>query len=203
MSGEVECDEIYKSINLKGTKPRQSNGTTKRGINSHKVCIASAIDENDNMFMKIVGTGPISSDMTIQSLSPKLGKITKFVTDCKSSYKKLAKDRRINLKQLKAKGYTDSEHNSLANINSVHSECSKFLSHFRGVSTKNLQGYLDWFCFDKYLNFSLEDNRQINTLLKKSMTVSTTININNVYSNYSGLDFYKIYSDYLYTPTTN
>lgn len=205
LSGEVECDETYESINLKGTKteqmpriskPRQSNGTATRGISSHKVCIASAIDEHDNMFMEIVGTGPITSNMAIQSLSQKLGKITKFITDCKSSYEKLAEDNKLNLKQIKAKGYIDSEGNSLANINSIHSEWSKFLSHFRGVSTKHLQGYLDWFCFDKYLNFSFEDDEQSKTLFKKSMTAPTTININTVYSNHSGLDFYQIYSDY-------
>ena len=60
MSGEIEADEIYRCINLKGTpknkmprafKPRTSGGTTTRGISSHKVCIMGAIDENDNMFL--------------------------------------------------------------------------------------------------------------------------------------------------------
>ena len=70
--GQVESDEIYKSINLNGTKPskmprasmpRKSKGTTTRGISSHKVCITSAIDENDNMFLEIAGTGPVTSNM--------------------------------------------------------------------------------------------------------------------------------------------
>ena len=87
LSGEVEADEIYKSINLKGTKknkmpryskPRTSKGTTARGISSHKVCIESAIDEFDNMFLEIVGTGPITSDMVKKSLGEKLDNVKKI-----------------------------------------------------------------------------------------------------------------------------
>lgn len=52
--GEVETDEFYRPINLKGTKPDKmpriskprtsNNGTSTRGISSHKVCIACATD---------------------------------------------------------------------------------------------------------------------------------------------------------------
>ena len=43
--------------------------------------------------------------------------------------------------------YKDSEGNTLANINSLHSQLANFLSTFHGVSTKHLQQYLDWFVF--------------------------------------------------------
>ena len=61
LNGITEADEIYESINLKGTrkdkmprysKPRSSNGGSKRGISNHQVCIASAIDENDTFFFR-------------------------------------------------------------------------------------------------------------------------------------------------------
>lgn len=71
LKGEIQADETYESINLKGTKkdkmprfskPRSSNGGSKRGISNHQVCIASAIDQYDNCFLEVVGTGPITSD---------------------------------------------------------------------------------------------------------------------------------------------
>ena len=210
LSGEVESDETYKSINLKGTKPdkmprfskpRTSKGTSKRGINGHKVCIESAIDENDNMFLEIVGTGPITSDMVKKSLGLKLGKVKKLITDCKSSYESLAKENSLNLKQVKSGCYMDNEGNNLANINSVHSGLTTFLSAFRGVSTKHLQGYLDWYTFEKYLNFSFSEEQQSNTLFKVAFTNSTNLNTTNMYDNNSGIDFNIVYADYHFSPS--
>lgn len=210
LSGEVEADEIYRAINLKGTKPvdmprfsktRSSKGTLTRGISSHKVCIESAIDENDTMFFEIVGTGPITSDMVKASLGNKLGDVSKLITDCKTSYESLAKEKHLNLKQVKSGCYTDNNGNSLANINSIHSGLTTFLSVFRGVSTKHLQGYLDWYTFDRYLNYSFTETQQNDTLLKVSFTNETNLNINNAYDNHSGIDFNIVYRDYHYSPS--
>jgi len=210
LSGTIESDEIYKSINLKGTKPnnmprfskpRVSKGTTIRGINKHKVCIESAIDENDNTFLEIVGTGSITSDMIRKSLVPKIENIKSITTDCKSSYESVAIENNWHLYQIKSCGHCDEFGNSLANINSVHSGLSSFLSHFRGVSTKHLQGYLDWYIFDKYLNYSFEEDKKINEVIRKSINYSTIILTSNMYNNYSGIDFYDVYSDYSYSPS--
>lgn len=210
LSGEIESDEIYKSINLKGTKQdkmprlskqRTSNGTSIRGISGHKVCIESAIDENDDMFLEIVGTGPITSDMVKKSLGLKLGEVKKLITDCKSSYEELAKEKNLNLKQVKSGCYIDDEGNSLANINSVHSGLTTFLSIFRGVSTKHLQGYLDWYTFEKYLNFSFSEEQQANELLKAAFTNSCNLSTTNMYENNSGIDFDNVYADYHFNPS--
>ena len=145
LSGQVETDEFYRAINLKGTKPDKmprisksrtsNNGTSSRGISSHKVCIASATDEKDNMFMEIAGTGPITSKMVEKVLTPKMENVKKVITDCKSSYEKEAKINNWDLIQVKSNCYTDNEGNSLANINSLQSGFSTFISGFRGVST--------------------------------------------------------------------
>ena len=207
--GDIESDETYESINLKGTKPKQmpraskpraSKGTTTRGISHHKVCIASAIDEMDNNFLEIVGTGPITSEMVEKAMAPKMGEVSKLITDCKSSYESIAHKNNWNLVQVKSEGHNDDEGNNLANINALHSGLTTFLAPFRGVSTKHLQGYLDWYSFDKYLNFSFEDNKQCDELLKNAMTKSTSINSYNAYDNYSGIDFAEVYSDYGFVP---
>ena len=174
---KVEADETYESINLKGTKPknmpraskpRSSKGGSKRGISNHQVCIASAIDEYDNCFLEIVGTGPITSEQVISVFNDKI-----------------------------ESGY------SLGNINSLHSELATFLSHFKGVSTKHLQHYLDWFCFQKLINYTTEILKQPLTMMKKATVNSCTVNSSNVYNNTSGIDFYKVYSDYNFSPLTN
>lgn len=89
----------------------------------------------------------------------------------------------------------------MANINSVHSGLTSFLSVFRGISTKHLQGYLDWYTFDKYLNYFFTEEQQNKTLLNVSFTNPTDLNINNAYNNHSGIDFDSVYSDYNYMPS--
>ena len=126
----------------------------------------------------------------------------KLTTDCKSSYESEANKNQWNLKQVKSKNYTDLEGNNLANINSLHSGLTTSLAPFRGVSTKHLQGYLDWYIFNKYLNYSYEDTKHVGQILKTAVTNSTIINSLNMNGNFSGLDFNNIYSDYNYTPPT-
>lgn len=211
LQGDIEADETYESINLKGTKkenmprfskPRASKGGSKRGISNHQVCIASAIDGFDNCFLEIVGTGPITSDEVEKVFTSKIGNVSKFITDCKSSYEKFVKDNHIKLEQVKSGTYVNLNGYSLANINSLHSEWSTFISDFKGVSTKHLQHYLDWFCFQKFISYTTEILKQPITMMKKTITNKCNVISSNVYDNTSGIDFDVVYSDYNYLPLT-
>jgi len=100
LKGEIELDEYYLSINLKGTKQqdmprrskkRTSHGNNTRGISSHKVCVTSGIDEYDNMFLTIAGTSSVTSKMIKDTVLPKIVNATKIITDCKSSYEIIVK----------------------------------------------------------------------------------------------------------------
>lgn len=209
LKGNIEADETYEPINLKGTKPndmpraskhRSSKGASKRGISNHQVCIASAIDEFDNCFLEIVGTGPITSKEVEITFKNKVEKVSHFITDCKSSYEKFAHDNHINLEQIKSGTYVNSNGYSLGNINSLHSEWSTFLSNFRGVSTKHLQHYLDWFSFQKLINYTVEILKQPMEIMKKTTIRNSSINSANVYDNSSGIDFNLVYADYNFHP---
>lgn len=206
LNGQVEGDELYESINLKGTKtnkmprfskPRQSSGNTTRGISKHKVCIISAVDENDNFFLEIAGTGPATSEMIKNSLVSKMKNIKCLITDCKSSYESIAKENNWHYIQVKSNGHTDENGNSLANINSIHSSLSIFMNRFRGISTKHLQGYLDWFTFDKALSYKTDNDKiTIRTIIKKTLTMATNVSYKTMNNNYSGINFSEVYSDY-------
>lgn len=209
LRGDIEADETYESINLKGTKPkdmpraskhRSSKGGSKRGISNHQVCIASAIDEFDNCFLEIVGTGPITSGEVETTFEDKVENVSNMITDCKSSYEKFANDNHINLEQIKSGTYVNSNGYSLGNINSLHSEWSTFLSDFRGVSTKHLQHYLDWFSFQKLINYTVEILKQPMAIMKKATIRNSNINSTNMYDNSSGIDFKSVYATYNFYP---
>lgn len=209
LMGVIELDEYYLSVNLKGTKkdkmpriskPRKKHGTGTSGINRHTVCVTSGIDENDHILLKVAGAGNATSDMIRNTVVSRIENSEKVITDCKSSYESVAKENNWNLKQVKSKCYTDSEGNNLANINSLHSELTLFLSQFHGVSTKHLQEYLDWFAFSKYQNYSIDYLEQSNDFEKNTITKYTDIKYSNVCNNYSIFDFFDLYKDYDYQP---
>ena len=209
LEGTSQLDEYYLPINLKGTKTskmpriskkRQKNGTGKSGISKHMVCVTSGVDENDNILFKVAGTSNVSSDMIRNTIAKYVANNSKVITDCKSSYESVAKENHWNLKQIKSKTYIDNEGNNLATINSLHSELDYFLSGFRGVSTKHLPQYLDWFVYIKELNYSTEYIEQADTYKRNTIILETPISYKNVFNNYSCIDFEEVYTDYNYQP---
>ena len=210
LSGEIQCDEKYESINLKGTrpqkmprfsKPRKSQGGSKRGISNHQVCIASAIDENDNIYFEVVGNGPITTKMIEKAFNNRIGENSILITDCKSSYEKFSLDNKIKLEQIKSGTYKNLNGYTLSEINALHSNLDLFLKCFSGVSTKHLQEYLDWFVYQKYLTYSIEVLEQPQILMNYAISRNKYIKISDIYSKEFPINIYEVYSDYNFSPS--
>ena len=210
LSGKIQADELYKSINLKGTKPknmprfskpRQTKGGSKRGISDHQVCIASAIDEWDNTYFGVVGAGPITTEMIEKTFSTVIKPGSTLITDCKSSYEKFAYRHNLKLQQVKSGTYQNLDRYNLAEINGLHSNVENFLQSFIGVSTKHLQGYLDWFSYQKYLTYTVELLKQPQVMMNYVVGQLTSINIADIYSKEFPIDIYGAYSEYHFIPS--
>ena len=97
LSGEVEIDTQYKSINLKGTRPQNMPRYSKkrgkqaayRGISHHKVAIVCATDENDHMMMQISGLGSESFDK-YKANKDHFEDVKEFISDSKASIQQFA-----------------------------------------------------------------------------------------------------------------
>ena len=210
LSGNIQNDEKYESINLKGTKkvnmpraskPRKSKGGSKRGISDHQICIASAVDENDNVYFEIVGNGPITSKMVEKAFKDRIEPNSIMITDCKSSYEKFALDNNIKLEQVKSGTYKNVNGYTLSEINALHSNLDLFLKCFVGVSTKHLQGYLDWFVYQKYLTYTIDILKQPQVLMNYAISSNTSIKISDIYSKEFPIDVHDVYSDYNFNPS--
>lgn len=68
---------------LRASKPRKSHGGSKRGISNHQVCVASAIDEKDNIYLSIVGTGPITNEQVKTAFNDRIDSSAILITNCK------------------------------------------------------------------------------------------------------------------------
>ena len=106
LSGKIQSDEKYFSINLKGTKtqnmPRYSKKRTSikspyRGISHHKICVVSSIDENDNLLLEIVGLGRCTTDMLKKSLGLKLNNANSIIADSASAYQEFCSEYKVTL----------------------------------------------------------------------------------------------------------
>ena len=150
LSGSIQSDEKYFSINLKGTKtenmPRYSKKRTSttspyRGISHHKICVVSSIDENDNLLLKIVGLGRCTTEMLKDSLGLKLNNAKSINADSASAYQEFCSEYKLTLNAIPSGFHNDGVFN-ISEINGIHSQLETWFSKFRGVSLRHLQEYL-------------------------------------------------------------
>ena len=85
---------------------------------------------------------------------------------------------------------------TLSEVNGLQSNFFGFFSRFRGVSTKHLQGYLDWFTYKKYIDYAVEILNQPNEMLYYSMKQKKNIIIKNIYNAPFPFDIEIAYADY-------
>lgn len=205
LSGEIEADEKYFKINLKGTKhdkmPRTSKkraSTSKRGLSNHKICVVSAIDENDNLIIKLTGLGQATINMLKDTFNKRVEKASTFITDSKSSYIKFCEEFGINLKQIPSGRYTTKDYFNIANINNIHSQIEVWLQKFRGVSTKHLQKYLNWFSYILMMKRKYESGELETNLYKEVITNNNYIKANDISSAEFPVDLKLAYGKYQY-----
>lgn len=205
LKGEIEADEKYVSINLKGMKPKKMPRLSKkrtssafRGISHHKICIATAIDEFDNLFMKIAGVGPITTDMLEQTYKNRIEKNSLLITDCKSSYMKFCKKNSLNTSLVKSGTYQNEQLKNLSTINNIHSQVEIWLSKFKNVSLKHLQNYLNWFSYILMMKRKYEANILDIYLYKDIISNDNYIKSNDIFNKEFPVDLKLAYGEYNY-----
>lgn len=164
LEGIVEADEAYLPISYKGNHkknkdfdmqraPRKRGSEVhKRGLSNELVCIPCAVDRNGNSIGKATNIGQCSSEDINGLLGGKIKEQSAFCTDGNSVYRKLSREEALNLIPIKG-GKTKKGIYHIQHINSYHSELKRFLSFFKGVSTKYLNNYIIW---HNLVNFAKE-----------------------------------------------
>lgn len=163
LNGTIQVDAMYKRINLKGTKPnkmpriskKRSSRSKLRGISHHKVCVVTAVDENDHILFKVSGLGKETIDYYHQ-ITPNFNRVNLLIGDNFWGFTTLAEELNCEV-DLIPSGYTVSDNgNNINNINGLHSELNTWLRKYRDVSIRHLQGYLNMFIFLKELKYEIE-----------------------------------------------
>lgn len=178
LSGQFELDATYSKINLAGTRPEDMPRISKvRGTNQHivgefksltgpshhKICIATAIDEMDNVAYKVVGLG-YESENKYEKIANRIADGTLVISDNCSSIKNFAAHHGMKSDAIptkpNAKFFTTPLGNSLGDVNELHAELKAITRKCHGISTRHLQGYLDWLSYRKKLKYTLDRELQ-------------------------------------------
>lgn len=155
VSGVVEMDETFLPESFKGNHkksgfkmPRTSRKRGKeikvRGISHEQVCIATAIDRNNNIVFEMVTKGRIKTSDLDRLFKNRIDPDSVICTDSHKSYIKFAHDNVAeHIKIARGKHKNGIYH--ISHVNSLHSKFKKWIKPFNGVATKYLANYLHWF----------------------------------------------------------
>lgn len=155
VSGVVEMDETFLPESFKGNHnksgflmPRKSRKRGKeikvRGISHEQVCIATAIDRNNNIVFEMVTKGRIRTTDLERLFKNRIDPDSVICTDSHKSYIKFAEDNVSKHIQI-ARGKHKNGVYHISQVNSLHSKFKKWIRPFNGVATKYLANYLHWF----------------------------------------------------------
>lgn len=204
LSGIIQIDATYTSINLKGTKPynmprlsKKRSGSAFRGISHHKVCILTAVDDNDNMLFEITGLGPETNEM-MEKIESKINNCTILISDGKFAYDTYCKEHNCINEMVKSGTYVNEHGYNLNTINGLHRELVNDLAKRNGVSTKHLQGYLDMFLFKKMLTYTTDNGLKDIVTYNKSIPSQTRKYIREIFKQALPIDLRTAYAEYNY-----
>lgn len=185
----VQIDEKYFRISFKGTKrdkmprPSRKSGSENLtpGISKDQICVIVAIDSYDNIIIKVVENGPVSTKVIDEALKNKIEPNSIIVTDSKSSYMEFAKMNNFILKQIPTNGHNVEDIYNLGELNSLMSEIETYITYQkRGISTKHLQQHLNFIKYRKYLKYTFEYLEHNEEMLKEIVVVNANIKCKNI-----------------------
>lgn len=216
LSGQVELDSTYAKINLSGTRPQNMPRLSKkrgkhehvvgdekelRGPSHHKVCIATAIDRNDNIVYRVTGLG-IENLEKYEKIEEGIGKADMIISDGNKSIIRFAKDRNIASDSTESSGarkhFLTPEGNSLGDVNQLHQELKDLSRQKHGISTRHIQGYLDWITYTKKLHYRYEREEQARKVYEDLKSAHGKFRCDEVCSSEMPISLFEAYAEYNY-----
>ncbi len=146
LEGEVYIDEFFYKVIKSDIKTK--NGKQLRGLSQNQYCIGIGYDKT-NIIAKVEGLGKTSTDKTNESFIAHIKPGSRLIHDDEKSHRNLVK--KLNLidesyKSTYLKRLKDEE-NPLRPINHQCDLLRQFLNAHSGFDRKDLQDYLNLYCF--------------------------------------------------------
>lgn len=188
LEGETEIDDLWVRYSQKGRKgleyARKRGGTSHKGDSDYQVKILTAANSK-NTEMKVTNIGRLSKSDIQRSLGDKISKKTILISDRHKSIGAFAKDNKIKHFSFKASDHTDENGKGVQLLNNIAGRLDTMLNRiFRGVSTKYLQLYANWFKAEENHKGRTRDINLQNEILSKKHTWDLYSNIEKIYEHF-------------------
>ena len=144
----------------------------------------------------------MESEEKLNKFSSFFKKGSAIVSDGKRCILNFTRDHHMNNDTIPVYGgkkrYKTDSGNSLSSINQLHQEI-ELLKHKRhGVSTRHLQGYLDWILFKKKIRYHYEARNRKPEAYMKTIDLHKPFDNRDICKLEMPIDLYKAYGQYRY-----
>lgn len=149
-----ELDETYFPESFKGNRTkgsfrmprkahRRGKEIHKRGLSCEQICVMTGMSDTDAVFFEVSGCGYLSKKRAMDALRSRIGSGAVVATDKAHAYVDVLAE--LNVASHESYSAKSRSTGTIKRINTVHSLLDTFMARFKGVSTKHLAVYLDWF----------------------------------------------------------
>ena len=123
------------------------NSVRKRGLSKLKVCVVTLVNDLGDCACEAVGRGrPTKGEVRAGIAGADLAG-SEVTTDSLSSY--VSPLREAGVAAHNRYNASRGDGDGVGMVNALHERLSAFLARFNGVSTRRLQRYLWWFCWEE------------------------------------------------------
>ena len=176
----TEIDDIWFLYSQKGRQglkySRKRGGSKRRGDNDFQVKLLVTSDRKNANDMSVVRIGRLKAKDIERKIGDRIGDDVTLVSDKHSSIKSFAKKNKINHISFKSSEHVKDEVYHVQTVNNMASRIKGDLNHkLRGVSTKYLQSYANWFQF-------IESHKNKENLFEEDSICTSTKNQWNTYT---------------------
>lgn len=189
-SGITEIDDVWFLYSQKGrqglTYSRRRGGSKRQGDNKFQVKLLVTADRESNKDFSVAKIGRITKSDIERKVGGKFNASCILVSDKHRSISAFAKSGNIKHVNFKAAKHTAGEEYHVQNVNNLASRIKGVVNQrLRGVSTKYLQNYSNWFALQEASKSEENKDLQIRQRMEHNRKAwGTYTNIENYYKEF-------------------
>ena len=143
------------------------------------------------MFRKVEGISP-------SEYRKHFSKHTKIISDDSHSIQTFVSENGFESDVIPSGAYVSPNGNTVSSVNELHAEAKNMIRQKHGVSTRHLQGYLDWVVFKKKLKYTLDMRKWKPEIFMESMMEQILFICRDIVKLPFPIDLHSAYGEYHY-----
>lgn len=148
--GIAEIDDVWFLYSQKGRKglkySRKRGGSHRQGDNDYQAKLLIAADREEHLSLSLIRVGRMTKADLERKVGDKFSENCTLVSDKHRSISAFAKSEGVEHVKFKSSDHTAGGEHHVQSVNNIASGMKSLVNHrFRGVSTKYLQSYANWY----------------------------------------------------------